>query len=71
MQEEIFTEEQLEENTKRIKKLYELISSGDAILMVGAGCSASIYPDWDAFVEKLDHAAKARDNSFNEKRMTS
>jgi hypothetical protein len=63
--EPIFSAEELKANAERKRKLIELIKSGDAILMAGAGCSATLYPDWSGFVNKLDNAAKAQDQNFN------
>lgn len=63
--EPIFSVEELAVNDERKGKLITLISSGDAILMAGAGCSASLYPSWGAFVDSLDVAAKVQNPNFN------
>jgi len=50
--------EAIEEEIKRIPgndavldKLYELLESGDAIALVGAGASAELWPLWDKFLK--------------------
>ena len=44
---EIFTPEERDENTERKRELIELVASGEAILIVGAGSSVRVdYPDW-------------------------
>ncbi|MGN6602745.1 MAG: SIR2 family protein [Ginsengibacter sp.] len=68
MQEQIFDSKELDKNEENKKKLLKLISSGDSILMVGAGCSAPIYPTWSQFVEILEKEAKLIDTAFNEKK---
>ena len=56
--EPIFSVDELKANEERKRKLIDLIKSGDAVLMAGAGCSASLYPSWRSFVDHLDGAAK-------------
>jgi len=63
--EPIFSKEELAANELRKGQLIALIKSGDAILMAGAGCSASLYPSWRDFVDKLDAAAKEINPDFN------
>lgn len=62
--EPIFSADELKANDDRKRKLIDLIHSSDAILMAGAGCSASLYPSWRAFVDHLDNAAKAINPQF-------
>ena len=64
MEEEILDEQQLNENERNKQKLYKLVSSKDAILMVGAGSSASLYPRWDDLINMLE--AEAENANFNE-----
>jgi hypothetical protein len=63
--EPLFSAEELKANADRKRKLIELIKSEDAILMAGAGCSASLYPSWSNFVSHLDSAAKEINPDFN------
>src|ERR1700749_3204694 len=63
--EPIFSADELQANAARKGKLIDLIRSGDAILLAGAGCSASLYPSWPAFVDLLDNEAKAINHEFN------
>jgi hypothetical protein len=62
---QIFTSGELEQNNQRKMRLFELVSSGDSILMAGAGCSASIYPDWSNFVNLLQKESKGIDPDFS------
>jgi hypothetical protein len=61
---QIFSPSELEENKQRKAQLFKLISSGDSILMVGAGSSASIYPDWSSFIKLLEDESKGIDVNF-------
>ena len=55
---EIFTLEAEQENNERKHQLIELIDSGEAILIVGAGSSKRMgYPDWSCLVERLEDLA--------------
>ncbi len=55
---EIFTPEERDENTKRKRDLIELVDSGEAILFVGAGSSVRMgYPDWFSLLQKLEDLA--------------
>lgn len=65
MLEGTLTKEELAANNRRKKSLIEFISSGDAILMAGAGCSGSLYPAWPDFMTALGQAAKNHEPSFN------
>jgi hypothetical protein len=60
----LFDEQELRDNERRKKRFYALLHSGDGILMAGAGSSASIYPDWQGFVNLLQQEAIKIDNSF-------
>ena len=55
---EIFTPEERDENTRQKHDLIELVASGEAILLVGAGSSVRVgYPDWWSLIEKLEDLA--------------
>ena len=55
---EIFTTEEENENTKRGEELINLVASGEAILIVGAGSSRRVfYPDWQGLLEELEDLA--------------
>lgn len=55
---EIFTPEERDENTRRKRDLIELVDSGEAILFVGAGSSVRVgYPDWWDLIKKLEDLA--------------
>ena len=55
---EIFTSEERNENTDRKRELIELVASGEAVLMVGAGSSARVgYVTWDGLLEELENLA--------------
>lgn len=60
-----FTSDQLAENDLAKNYLIDFIRSGDAILMVGAGSSGSIYPAWGQFIQRLEREAKEVDPEFN------
>ena len=52
---EIFTPEERDENEERKRKLIELVASGKAVLLVGAGSSKRVgYPDWRGLLKKLE-----------------
>ena len=52
---EVFTPQERNENTERKRELIELVVSGEAVLMVGAGSSARVgYETWDGLMEKLE-----------------
>lgn len=59
-----FTGDQLRANDSAVEDLIELIKSGDAILMAGAGCSGHLYPAWGAFIEMLEQSALEIDPGF-------
>lgn len=55
---EIFTPDQRNENLKRKRELIDLVVSGEAVLIVGAGSSARIgYVTWDGLMEELENLA--------------
>ena len=55
---EIFTPEERDENEERKRELIELVVSGEAILIVGAGSSARVgYVTWDRLMEELENLA--------------
>ena len=55
---EIFTPEERDENEERKRELIELVASGEAILLVGAGSSARIgYVTWNGLMQELGDLA--------------
>ena len=62
---EILTKEELLLNDQNKKNLFDLISSGDAILMVGAGSSANLYPPWKELIENLYQEAFEHNDQFS------
>ena len=57
---EIFTPEERDENEERKHELIELVVSGEAVLMVGAGSSARVgYVTWDGLLEELENLASS------------
>ena len=55
---EIFTPEERDENEERKRELIELVASGEAILIVGAGSSARVgYVTWEGLLEELEDLA--------------
>ncbi len=62
---ERFTPEERNENSGRKRELIDLVASGEAILVVGAGSSVRMgYPDWPILVEKLENLAIECTDSF-------
>ena len=50
---EIFTPEERDENEERKRELIELVASGEAVLIVGAGSSVRVrYVTWDGSSKK-------------------
>ncbi|MES2331198.1 MAG: SIR2 family protein [Bacteroidota bacterium] len=64
MFEALLTPEELDKNKANRKKLLSLIYAGNAILMAGSGCSASIYPPWKTFLDILEKKALTVDPDF-------
>lgn len=55
---EIFSVKEEEENEKRKCDLIELVASGEAVLMVGAGSSARVgHVTWDGLLDELESLA--------------
>ena len=55
---EIFTPEERDENEERKRELIDLVASGEAVLIVGAGSSARVgYVTWNGLLEKLEDLA--------------
>ena len=55
---EIFTPEERDENEDRKRELIDLVASGEAVLIVGAGSSARVdYVTWGGLLEKLEDLA--------------
>ena len=55
---EILTPEEQDENTERTLELIELVASGEAVLIVGAGSSRRVsYPDWQGLLKELEDLA--------------
>ena len=55
---EIFTPEERNENEERKRELIELVASGEATLIVGAGSSARVgYLTWKGLLEELEDLA--------------
>ena len=55
---EIFTPEERDENEERKRELIDLIASGEAILIVGAGSSARVgYVTWEGLMQELEGLA--------------
>lgn len=65
-EEPLLSASETDENNKRRQKLMLLISSGEAILMAGAGCSGAIYPPWPEFVNLLNEQVKKFQPDFDE-----
>ncbi len=55
---EIFTPEERDENEERKRELIDLVASGEAVLMVGAGSSARVgYVTWNGLLKELENLA--------------
>lgn len=62
---EIFTPEERDENEERKRELIELIASGEAVLIVGAGSSARVgYVTWDGLLQELESLANQCGSGF-------
>lgn len=53
----LFSPEEFRTNESKKRRLINLLNSGDGILMAGAGCTATIYPNWLGFVQMLNDEA--------------
>lgn len=62
--EPIFTPEEINENEQKKAALNKLLLSGDGILMLGSGCSATIYPTWDELMKLLSEDCCRKDKKF-------
>ena len=52
---EIFTPDERDENEERKRELIELVASGEAMLIVGAGSSARVgYVTWNRLMDELE-----------------
>ncbi len=66
---EIFTPEERDENEERKRELIELVASGEAVLIVGAGSSARVgYVTWDGLLEELEDLANRCGTGLNQTR---
>ena len=64
---EIFTPEERNENEERKRELIELVASGEATLMVGAGSSARVgYVTWKELLKKLEDLANECGEGLNQ-----
>ena len=60
---EIFTSEERNENEERKRELIELVVSGEAVLIVGAGSSARVgYVTWNGLMQELEDLASQYDD---------
>ncbi|RKU31841.1 hypothetical protein C6497_00740 [Candidatus Poribacteria bacterium] len=69
---EVFTPKERDENEKRKSRLIELLESGEAMLLVGAGSSARLsYVTWDGLLTNLESLAiQCGDFEKNEEKRT-
>ena len=66
---EIFTPEERDENEERKRELIELVASGEAVLIVGAGSSARVrYLTWKRLMEELEDLANRCGPGLNQTR---
>ena len=66
---EIFTPEEHDENEERKRELIELVASGEAILIVGAGSSARVgYVTWEELLKELEDLANECGDGLNQER---
>ena len=66
---EIFTSEEWNENEERKHELIELVVSGEAVLIVGAGSSARVgYVTWDGLLEELENLANSLGEDLDQTR---
>lgn len=61
----IFTPQEQNENEERKRELIELVASGEAVLLVGAGSSKRVgYPDWRGLLKDLEDLTNEFSDSF-------
>ena len=66
---EIFTPEERDQNEERKRELIELVASGEAVLIVGAGSSVRVcYVTWDGLLEELEDLANRCGAGLNQTR---
>ncbi len=66
---EIFTPEERDENIERKRELIELVASGEAVLIVGAGSSVRVgYVTWAGLLEELENLANECGDGLNQRR---
>ena len=66
---EIFTPEERDENEDRKRELIDLVASGEAVLIVGAGSSARLgYVTWDDLLEELENLANSCGEGLDQSR---
>jgi len=63
----ILTAEESARNEERKQRLFELIDSGNCILMAGSGVTANMYMTWDGLVQKFTEQAKSEEPDFPER----
>ena len=57
--EPIFTPEETAINLQRRQALFEIVANGEALLMAGAGCSASLFPMWGELMDLMGTEARS------------
>ena len=66
---EIFTPEERDENEERKRELIDLVASGEALLIVGAGSSARVgYVTWKGLLKELEDLANECGAGLNQER---
>ncbi len=66
---EIFTSEERNENEERKRELIELVASGEAVLIVGAGSSARVgYVTWKGLLRELENLANECGDGLDQRR---
>ena len=58
---QLFSPEELRENEHVRQGLINLLASGEGMFMAGAGCTATLFPPWAAFLGRLYTEAKEKD----------
>jgi len=62
--EAILSPPEIEDNENNKLKLFDLLASGEGILMAGAGLSACMYPPWDQLIQLMYEEAKEVSEEF-------